>query len=153
MFYTFIPSMIVLVCSSLCSIWTASQGLKILFLNCYSVTVVPIFPPLPSSAQPAPCTLPAGSQFPQSSLRHCPCMWVIHTCSLTSLSPSFYHYPLSLSPPFHVSLSLVLFCSLVYSVYQIPLINEILWYLSFSFPLSQALPLYSPFMSCAGSMG
>ena len=44
-----------------------------LFFNCYSITVVPMFPPLPSSSHP---TLP---------LPHCcPCPWVIHTCSSSS---------------------------------------------------------------------
>ena len=46
------------------------------FFYCYSNTVVPIFPPLPSSSQP---TLVSHSQSPHP----CPCPWVIHTCSLT----------------------------------------------------------------------
>ena len=44
----------------------------------YSITVVPVFPPLPSYAHPMPHS---HSQSP-----HCgPCLWVIHTCSLSSL--------------------------------------------------------------------
>ena len=56
-------------------------------------------------------------------LSHCrPCPWVIRTCSLSILSPSFHHYqpPLSLlvtDSLFHVSMPLVLFCSLVYFVH------------------------------------
>ena len=82
-------------------------------LNCYSVTVVPIFPSLPSSTQSTPCS---HSQSPH----HCLCSCVIHTCSLTSPFPFFP--PLSPSPlvsvsPFHVSMPVVLFCSLVYFVH------------------------------------
>ena len=56
------------------------------FLNCYSITVVPIFPTLPSYAQPTPCS---HSQFPH----FCPCPWVMHTCALASPFPflSFYY--------------------------------------------------------------
>ena len=72
-----------------------------LFFYCYSVKVAPIFLPLPSSAQPIPHS---HSQSPHC----CPCLWVIHTSSLTSLFPFFP----PLSPPpsplasvslFHVS--------------------------------------------------
>ena len=44
--------------------------------------IVSIFPPLPFSAQPTTCF---HSQFPHC----CPCLWVIHTCSLTSPFPFF----------------------------------------------------------------
>ena len=56
---------------------------------CYSITVVPIFLPLPASAHPTPHS---HRQSP-----HCrPCPWVIHTCSLTS--PFSFFPPLSPSP-------------------------------------------------------
>ena len=64
---------------------------------CYSITVVPIPPPLPSSAHPTPHS---HRQFPHC----CPCLWVIHTCSLSSpqvantrpmgqIQPSTLFYP------------------------------------------------------------
>ena len=64
---------------------------------CYSITVVPIPPPLPSSAHPTPHS---HRQFPHC----CPCLWVIHTCSLYSpqvantrpmgqIQPSTLFYP------------------------------------------------------------
>ena len=61
----------------------------------------------------------------------------IHVLSLV-LSPSFLHYDPPPSSPlvtvslFHISMPMVLFYSLVYFVHQIPLINEIIWYLSFT---------------------
>ena len=58
------------------------------FLNhfyCYSITVIPIFPLCP----PPPVPLPAPSQFPHCFI----CLWVIHTCALSSPFP-----PLSPSP-------------------------------------------------------
>ena len=64
----------------------------ILFLNhfyCYSIIVVSIFPPLPSSAYPIPWS---HSQFPYC----CPCPWVIHTCSLSS--PFLFFPPVFPSP-------------------------------------------------------
>ena len=50
----------------------------------YSITVVPIFTPLTSSAHPT-------AQLPQSilTLFFCPRPWVIHTCSSTSPFPFF----------------------------------------------------------------
>ena len=52
-------------------------------------------------------------------------------------SPSSHYYPHLPSPLvtvslFLVSMPLVLFCSLVYFVHQVPLIGEIIWYLSFT---------------------
>ena len=52
-------------------------------------------------------------------------------------SPSFHHSPSPSSPPtvvslFHVSMSLVLFFLLVYFVHYIPVISEVIWYLSFT---------------------
>ena len=59
---------------------------------CYSVTVVPIFPPFPSSAQPTPCS---DSQVPHC----CACPWVIHTCALsTSMSAAPFPFFPPLTP-------------------------------------------------------
>ena len=66
----------------------------------------------------------------------CPCPWVFYTCPLTTLSLlsllSFSPPPLITVSLFFISMSLVLFCSLVCSVVQVPLIGEIIWYLSFT---------------------
>ena len=78
----------------------------------YSIAVVPVIFPFAPSTQPTPLS---HSQSPL----HCPCLWVDHTCSLTSPLPSFHH-PSSCSPPTAiilppVSLSVFLislFCSL-----------------------------------------
>ena len=91
--------------------WTFKKS----FLCCYSITVVSIFLHLPSSACPCLCS---HSQFPHC----CPSPKVIHTCPLTSLFPSFHHYPPLLSSLvtvglFHVSMPVVLFCSLVYFIF------------------------------------
>ena len=72
---------------------------------------VPLCPPLPI---PPSCS---HSQSPHC----CPCPWVIHTCSLSSSSPSFHHYSPSPSllvtvSRFHVSLPVVLFRALVCSL-------------------------------------
>ena len=88
------------------------------------------FIPLQSSPPNLP---PFYSQSPQ----HCPCAWVLHICSLTNPFTSFNQSLLSPSSLtavslFHVSIPLVLFCSLVYFVHQIPLISEIICYLSFT---------------------
>ena len=53
----------------------------ILLLFYYSYSIFPLCPPLPIPH-------PALTPFPH----HCPCPWVIHTCSLTS--------PISFFPPF-----------------------------------------------------
>ena len=97
---------------------------KTVFLNSCSVTVVPIFPPLLSPALSNPCSQ-------KQSPSHCPCPW-----ALCIHSPSFPHYPCPLpSGPgqfvlyFHVSAS---FGSFVCFIYQVPLIGEIVWYLSFT---------------------
>ena len=86
---------------------------KIIFI--VTITVVSIFPPSSSSAHLNPHL---HSQFPHS----CPCPWVIHTCFCLVPFPSFHHHPPSPSPLvtfslIHVSLSVVLFCSLVYVVH------------------------------------
>ena len=86
-----------------------------IYLFIYSITVVPIFPHLPSSTQPTP--------FSYSQCPHCcPCLWVIHTCSLTNPLPFFPQLPFPCFPLaavwlFLFSTSLVLFCSLVYFVH------------------------------------
>ena len=98
--------------NTLCLYIKGYRFLKNIF--CYSITVVPNFPPLPSSAQPTP---QSHSQSPLC----CPCPWVFHTCSLTNLFPFFPPLPLSplvivdLFPCFHASgstLLVCLFCSL-----------------------------------------
>ena len=72
-----------------CWFWRGLFHFWNLFFNCYSVTVVPVFPPLPSSAHPIPSS---HSQFPHC----CPCLWVIYTCSLSSLLffPPLFPLPL-----------------------------------------------------------
>ena len=78
----------------------------------YSIAVVPIFPPLSSSAQPNPLSHshPHAIVHVHGSLIHV--LWLIP-------SPSSHHYPLSTSPLvtvslFRVSVPLVIFCLLVY---------------------------------------
>ena len=91
------------------------------FYYCLFYYSCPNFPPLPSSTQPTPCSY---SQSPH----RCPCPGVIHTCSLTNPFPFFP--PVLPSPASELSvysISLVPFCLLVYFV---PLIGEIIWYLS-----------------------
>ena len=102
-----------------------------IYFYSYSITVVPIFPPLQSSTHPIPYF---HNQYPHS----CPCPWVIHTCSLTSpfpfllpLFPSPFH-SLDTVSVFQVSMSLVPFRLLVYFVHLVPLVSEITWYLSFT---------------------
>ena len=82
---------------------------------CYSTAVFPIFPPFPSSTHPIPCS---HSRFPHCCHIH---GLFIHVLCLVP-SPSSHHYPPSPSPLvtfslFHVSMSVVLFCSLVYFVH------------------------------------
>ena len=95
--------------------WDQNYTFLIIFY-CYSLIVVPIFPPLPSSGHPITHFC---SQFPHC----CPCPWAIHTCCLTSpfpffapLSPSLLHSGHCQSVPcFHVCGSILfvsLFCSL-----------------------------------------
>ena len=67
----------------------------------------------------------------------CPHPWVIHTRSLTNPFPFFPpfpspHFPLAAVSLFHVSMPVVLFCSLVYFIHQILLVSEIIWYLFFT---------------------
>ena len=64
------------------------------------------------------------------------CGSLIHVLCLVP-SPSFHHYPPPCSPLvtfslFHVPMPVVLFCSLVYFVHYIPLLGEIIFYLSFT---------------------
>ena len=66
------------------------------FFSCYSIRVVPIFPPLPSSTQPTP----APTVNPHTIV----CPWVIHSCSLTAPFPVF--------PPFSPPLWLLSICSM-----------------------------------------
>ena len=91
------------------------------FIFCYSITVVPIFFHLPSSTQPSPPTVkPILSSMSMGPL---------YMFFDQSPSPSFLHHPPH--PPLWLlsvcSMSLVLFCSLVSFVYQIPLLSEIIY--------------------------
>ena len=94
--------------------------------NCYSITVVPIFPLCllhPSHLlPPTPTVGPHTVAHVHVSFTHI--LWLVP-------SPSFPHCPPSPSPLvtfslFHVSTPVFLFCSLVYFVPQILLIGEIL---------------------------
>ena len=51
----------------------------------YAITVVPVFPPLPPSTQ-------LWHSLRQSS-HHCPCLWVLHICSLATLVLMLYLPP------------------------------------------------------------
>ena len=79
-------------------------------------------PSLPPTCDPTPLWL---------------CPWVLYACSLMTLPPS----PTGLSPPtsplvtvslFFISMSVVIFCLRVCFVDLVPLIGEIIWYLSFT---------------------
>ena len=77
---------------------------------------------------------PPASHLQTYPLWLCPC--VLYTCSLMDL-PFFPHFPSLPSPLvavslFFISMFLVVFCLLVCFVDQVPLIGEILWYLSFT---------------------
>ena len=95
------------------------------------ITVVPIFPPLPSLALLIP-HLP-HSVFP---LPHCLYPWWLYTCSLTWPFPFFTPLSSSLLPSGHCqfilyfndSSSILLVCFVDY----VPLLGEIIWYLSFT---------------------
>ena len=110
----------------------------VLFFNCpffpllFIVVQVQLSPFFPHHF-PAPHPSPPPPLYP-TPLWICPC--VLYTCSLTTLPP----FP-PLSPPtsplvmvslFLISMSLVLFCSLVYFVHYISLTSEIIWYLTFT---------------------
>ena len=75
---------------------------------------------------PSSCSLPTPTGHP---LRLCRCPWIIHTCSWTTPFPFFPPpppppCPLAAVSLFPFSMSVVLFCSLVYFVHYIPLISE-----------------------------
>ena len=83
---------------------------------------------LPHSTHP--CLAP--SNLPLLALSMCPLYMF-----LDGPSPVSPHYPFPLSPLvtlslFFISVSLVIFCLLVCSVDQVPLIGNIIWYLSFT---------------------
>ena len=91
--------------------WYLIVGFLFLFILLQLFQFTPLGPPLPSPP-------PAPSQSPH----HCPCPWVIHTCSLTNPFPFFLSFlpppfPMAAVRLFYVSMSLVLFCSLVYLVH------------------------------------
>ena len=108
--------------------------IKITFFLCffhyYSITVVPISPPLLSP------TLPISTSHIQSSPPLALCMGPSYMF-LEDPSPSFPCYSPSPSPLvtvslFCISMSLALFCLLVCFVDQAPLIDETICYLSFT---------------------
>ena len=97
---------------------------------CYSITVVPISPPLPSPTHPTPSPIvnPHTVVHIHGSLIHVLCLVP---------SSSFHHYtsfssPLVSSSLLHISMPIILFCLLVYFVHYIPLTGEFIWYLSFT---------------------
>ena len=95
---------------------------------CYSVTIVPIFPTLPSSTQHIPH--PHVNPYPVVHVHGSFCKFFDQSLPfICTISPPS---PLATVSLLHVSMSLVLFCSLVYFVHQFPLIDEIMWYLSFT---------------------
>ena len=99
------------------------------FFCCCSCTVVSIFLPPLSPQPPIPTSYPPS--FPYLALSMCP----LHML-LDDLFSSFL-FPLVPSPLVTVSLffifmSLVICCLLVCFVDQVPLISEIIWYLSFT---------------------
>ena len=105
-----------------------------LFFNhsyCYSIIVVHFFTFCPPPPIPQPHAAPTVNS---DTVVHVHGSFIHVLCPAPS--PSFHHYP----PPsplvtfnlFHVSMPMVLFCSLVYFVCQITLISEIIWYLSFT---------------------
>ena len=91
------------------------------------------FPPY-DSTPPHPLPTSHPQSFPLW-LRPWLCLWVLYTCSLMTLP---LLSPIISSPlpsgycQFFISMSLVLFCSLVCFVDWVPLIGEIIWYLSFT---------------------
>ena len=110
----------------------------VLFFNCpffpllFIVVQVQLSPFFPHHF-PAPHPSPPPPLYP-TPLWICPC--VLYTCSLTTLPP-FHpiipsHFPLVTVSFFFISMSLVLFCLLVCFVDEVPLIGEIIWYLSFT---------------------
>ena len=97
------------------------------FKNNCSITVVSVFPPSPSptpTPKVNPCTV---VHVHRHSFIHA--LWLVPSPSFHLYPPLPSHWPLSL---FHVSMSLVLCCLLVYFGHYIPFISEIMWYLSFT---------------------
>ena len=102
-----------------------------LFLTVYSSTFVPVFSLLP--ILPSPFLSPASIPL----IAHVHGSFIHVLCLFPSLSPSFHQSLHPTSPPtaislFHVSVSLVLFFSLVCFIHQIPIISEVICYFSFT---------------------
>ena len=87
-----------------------------------------IFPfiPLQSAHSPFPQSIP--SQLPMNiHIR----VFFDYSLRLLSTSPHLPPSPLTIVSVCHVSVPLILFWLLAYFVHQIPLISQIIWYLSF----------------------
>ena len=100
---------------------------KLFLLMLFSYSCSP-FSPLLSLAPLTP--------LPQSILSYRPCPLVLYSCSLACPFPFFPLLSLSPPPlwslPVCSSMFLILLCSFVCFVDQVPLISEIMWYLSFT---------------------
>ena len=86
----------------------------------------PFHPPFPSPTSSHPFPLAVATLILRSMSFVC-----LFSFSAQSLSPHTMAPPPAAVSLFSVSMSLFLFCLLVYFVYQIPNISEIIWYLSF----------------------
>ena len=109
---------------------SSSYNFILNYFYCCSMTVVPIYPPLLFPALSTPT-----SHLQSSSQVLCP--WGPLYMFLNLTFPLFYPI-ISLSPIplvivsfFFISMTMVLFCSLVCSVDYVALISEIIWHLSF----------------------
>ena len=97
-----------------------------LYFIFYAITVVPVFSPF----APLYTTLPAPSGNPYTCVHvHGSCIHILWLLPSPSFNPSHPLLQLSVCSMF---LSLILFCSLVYFVHQIPDLSEIIWYLPFT---------------------
>ena len=99
-----------------------------LFLCFIVVPIISPFGPLPPSPPPISIVHPNPIVHVRGSFIYVP--WLIPLLSFKKFSALFS--PLTTVSLFHDSMLLVLFCSLVYFVHYVPLIGEIIRYLSFT---------------------
>ena len=103
------------------------------FILVYFITIVLIFPlcsPLSRHPTPLPQSIPT---LLSTSVGHSYMFFVQSLPLLSTITPLPNPlFPLAAVSLFSVPVYLVLFCSLVYFVHWIPLISEIIWYLSFT---------------------